>query len=237
MNKLIGAVLPLCCLLAVDGTAAEKPQSLRDKISYGIGLDFARNLKNLGVNVDLGSLEKGLKAGLEGAKPAIPEEELQKIMGEYQNTLRSKQMAVQNELLEKNGKEGEAFREQYKKGEGVVALPSGLMYKILKKGEGEIPKASDTVSCQYKAKLIDGKVFDDSENHGGPVQFSVQGVIKGWQEAIQLMPVGSSWEVVVPPELAYGNTGSGRVIPPNATLVFQIDLVSIKKDSESKPNG
>lgn len=131
-------------------------------------------------------------------------------------------------LAEKNTKEGEAFLEANKKKSGVITLPSGLQYKILKEGNGAKPTATQTVKCHYRGTLIDGKEFDSSYKRGEPTEFPVGGVIKGWTEALQLMPVGSKWELYIPSTLAYGERGAGQTIGPNAVLIFEIELLSIK---------
>ena len=128
---------------------------------------------------------------------------------------------------EKNKKDGEAFLAANKKKDGVITLPSGLQYKILKEGTGAKPTASQTVKCNYRGTFINGKEFDSSEIHGGPAEFPVGGVIKGWIEALQLMPVGSKWQLFVPSDLAYGPNGQGQMIGPNAALIFEIELLSI----------
>jgi FKBP-type peptidyl-prolyl cis-trans isomerase FklB len=129
---------------------------------------------------------------------------------------------------DKNKKAGEAFLAANKKKDGVVTLPSGLQYKILKAGNGAKPTASQTVSCNYRGTLIDGKEFDSSERNGKPAEFPVGQVIKGWVEALQLMPVGSKWQLFIPSDLAYGANGQGQIIGPNAVLIFDIELLSIK---------
>jgi FKBP-type peptidyl-prolyl cis-trans isomerase FklB len=135
-----------------------------------------------------------------------------------------------------NKKAGDAFLADNKTKDGVVTLPSGLQYKVITQGTGPKPTASDTVSCNYKGTLIDGKVFDASASHGGPIEFPVNGVIRGWTEALQLMPVGSKWQLFIPSDLAYGPRGAGADIGPNSTLVFEVELVSIKgKDNKTMP--
>jgi FKBP-type peptidyl-prolyl cis-trans isomerase FklB len=133
-----------------------------------------------------------------------------------------------------NKKEGEAFLADNKSKEGVVALPSGLQYKVLKQGDGPKPTATDSVVCNYRGTLINGTEFDSSPKHGGPATFPVNGVIKGWTEALQLMPVGSKWQLFVPSDLAYAERGAGGDIGPNATLIFEVELVSIENKSEEK---
>jgi FKBP-type peptidyl-prolyl cis-trans isomerase FklB len=141
-------------------------------------------------------------------------------------------MAKQKEEGAANKKDGDAFLAANKGKDGVVTLPSGLQYKILKQGNGPKPTANDTVECNYRGTLIDGKEFDASSKHGGPASFPVGGVIKGWTEALQLMPVGSKWQLFVPADLAYGDRGAGADIGPDATLIFEVELLSIKNDKD-----
>jgi FKBP-type peptidyl-prolyl cis-trans isomerase FklB len=148
--------------------------------------------------------------------------------------MREKQQAKMQVAGDANKKEGEAFLADNKSKEGVVALPSGLQYKVLKEGNGPKPTATDSVVCNYRGTLINGTEFDSSTKHGGPATFPVNGVIKGWTEALQLMPVGSKWQLFVPSDLAYAERGAGADIGPNATLIFEVELVSIQNKSEEK---
>jgi len=132
------------------------------------------------------------------------------------------------QLADKNQKEGEVFLAENKKKKGVITLPSGLQYQVIKEGTGKIPKATDTVTTHYRGTLIDGTEFDSSYKRGEPASFPVNGVIKGWTEALQLMKVGSKWQLFIPSNLAYGPQGAGQAIGPNATLIFEIELLSIK---------
>jgi FKBP-type peptidyl-prolyl cis-trans isomerase len=149
-------------------------------------------------------------------------------MTALQADLKSKREASTQVAGNANKTAGEAFLAANKTKEGVVTLPSGLQYKILKAGDGPKPTAADTVVCNYRGTLIDGKEFDASEKHGGPATFPVSGVIKGWTEALQLMPVGSKWQLYIPSDMAYGASGAGGDIGPNSTLIFDVELVSIK---------
>ena len=132
-------------------------------------------------------------------------------------------------------REGQAFLEANKAKEGIVTLPSGLQYKILKAGTGEKPEIDETVECNYRGTLIDGTEFDNSSKHNGPVTFPVRGVVMGWSEALLRMPVGSKWQIFVPPQLAYGKSGSGQIIPPNSTLIFEVELLAIKEKEQDGP--
>jgi FKBP-type peptidyl-prolyl cis-trans isomerase len=157
----------------------------------------------------------------------IGDQEAKEIIAAYQKERAGKMAEEKKKLGEKNKVEGTAFLTENKKKEGVKTLPSGLQYKVIKEGTGKTPKATDTVVTQYKGTLIDGKEFDSSYKRGEPATFPVNGVIRGWTEALQLMKEGSTWQLVVPPELAYGEQGAGP-IGPNATLIFEVELVSVK---------
>jgi len=214
-------------LLASECTGEPKaPKTEKDKVNYGIGVSVGRNIKQQGVEVDVDMVVKGLKDELSGKKLLMSEDELRKTMTAFQQNLRQKQIEEIKKAALDNKQEGDAFLADNKKKEGVVTLPSGLQYTILKAGEGKKPATEDTVEVRYRGTLIDGKEFDSS---GAETRtFKVSGVISGWREALQLMPVGSKWQLVVPPQLAYGERGLGRVIGPNATLIFEVELVGVK---------
>jgi FKBP-type peptidyl-prolyl cis-trans isomerase FklB len=200
----------------------------KDRNSYAIGMAFGASLRKGYVDVDPEILLQGLKAGLADAKTLLTEEEAHAAIMEVQAEAHKKQEEKMQQAAEENKKEGEAFLAANKTKEGVVTLPSGLQYKILQAGTGPIPTATDTVVCNYRGTFIDGKEFDSSYKHGQPATFPVSGVIKGWTEALQLMPVGSKWELYLPSDLAYGARGQGQVIGPNSTLIFEVELVSIQ---------
>jgi len=216
-------------LLAAQVSAQETPalKTQKDKVSYGIGVDVARNFKNQGIEVDLDLMIKGLRDELSGEKLLIPERELRRIMTAFQGELRQKQAQATKMTAQDNKKKGEVFLAENKTKDGVVALPSGLQYKILKAGDGKTPTDADTVEVQYRGTLINGTEFDSSEA-GQPATFKVAGVIPAWKEALKLMPVGSKWQLFIPPQLAYGERGAGRDIGPNATLIFEVELLAIK---------
>ncbi|MDD5008205.1 MAG: FKBP-type peptidyl-prolyl cis-trans isomerase [Syntrophorhabdaceae bacterium] len=210
---------------------AEEIQSLKtqkDKISYGIGVDMAENFKRLGMDLDLDILIKGLRDAYSNGKLLMTEDDLRATLNAYQNELMQKQVQTTRVVAEQNKKEGDAFLAQNKTKEGVVTLPSGLQYKIIKEGSGRKPTNADSVECHYRGTLINGTEFDSSYRRGQPATFKVAGVIPGWTEALKLMPVGSKWQLFIPPQLAYGERGAGRNIGPNTTLIFEIELLSIK---------
>ena len=218
----------------VQSAPAAVDKSDKKSVSYGVGVDIGRNFKRLGLDLDLDVLAKGLKDAHAGKKLDISDDDLRSIMSNYQNELKQKQIVALKTIGDANQKAGEAFLAENAKKAGVVSLPSGLQYKILTKGEGKLPGAEDTVTCNYRGTLLDGTVFDSSYQTGKPAIFKVSGVIPGWQEAIKLMPVGSKWEITIPSQLAYGQRGAGRDIGPNSTLIFEVELLDAQA-GEAKP--
>jgi len=207
--------------------AAQNPASplktQKDKLSYAIGMQVGGSIARQGIDVDQNTLMMGLKDAIAG-KPIMTEEDVRATMMQLQADMQAKQ----KEAAENNKKEGEAFLASNKTQQGVVTLPSGLQYKILKEGTGPKPTTTDSVVCNYRGTFINGKEFDSSYKHGQPATFPVTGVIKGWTEALQLMPVGSKWQLFIPSDLAYGERGYGGDIPGNSTLIFEIELLSIQ---------
>ena len=192
-----------------------------DKVSYSLGLSIASNLISSGVKtVNAEAFNDAMNTVFSGQMPEIMPDEANNILQDYFDKKKKKKG---NEALEA----GKAFLEENKKKEGVVVLPSGLQYKILTAGNGPKPKASDTVKCHYEGRLINGQVFDSSVRRGEPAEFPVGGVIQGWVEALQLMPVGSKWQLYIPSNLAYGTHGAGQSIGPNETLIFDVELLAI----------
>ncbi len=209
------------------GATGEKPMTTeKEKISYALGQNIGQNIKR-DFEVDVDALCKGLKDSQEG-KNVMTEEEMQKTMSSFQNQMREKQMAQMKKAAETNKAAGEAFLKENKAKEGVVTLPSGLQYKIITSGSGPKPTATQKVKCHYKGTTIDGKEFDSSYKRGEPATFQVNGVIKGWSEALQLMPVGSKWMLYIPSDLAYGDRGAGGAIEPGAALIFEVELLGIE---------
>jgi FKBP-type peptidyl-prolyl cis-trans isomerase FklB len=218
-----------------QATTAKKPgpaplvlKTPKDKASYAIGMNIGKGLHKDSVDVDPAILLRGLKDGMAGGKTLLTDDEAKSAMVAIQADLRKKQEAKMAIAGDANKKEGDEFLAQNKTKEGVVTLPSGLQYKILKEGTGPKPSASDSVICNYKGTLIDNTEFDSSYKRGQPATFPVGQVIKGWTEVLQLMPVGSKWQVFVPSDLAYGPRAPGGAIGPNATLIFEIELLSIQ---------
>ena len=229
--KLMFGLMLSAALVANPVVAAEKEElkTQKDKVSYVIGLDMGNSLKKNMVDVDIEILEKGIKDALSGAKPLMTEQEMKQTIMALQKDLQAKQQEQVKALAEKNKKEGEAFLAENKKKQGVITMPSGLQYKILTDGKGKSPKATDAVTVNYKGTLIDGTEFDSSYKRGQPATFTVNGVIPGWTEALQLMREGSKWKLFVPSNLAYGERGAGGPIGPNAVLIFEVELLSVKK--------
>ncbi|MBM4160332.1 MAG: FKBP-type peptidyl-prolyl cis-trans isomerase [Ignavibacteria bacterium] len=217
-------------LLPFVTTAQQKAslKSQRDKVSYTIGLDIGRNLKRQLIDVDLNLFMQGIKDGLTDAKALLSDNEAQEVMMTFQKEQMAKLNENAKKLGEKNKKEGEAFLAENKKKPGIVTLPSGLQYKIIKEGTGRNPKTTDTVVTHYRGTLLDGKEFDSSYKRGEPATFPLNGVIRGWTEALQLMKPGSKWQLFIPPQLAYGERGAGQDIGPNATLIFEVELLAVK---------
>jgi len=206
----------------------------KDKVSYIIGMEIGKNFKKQSIDIDPDILTKGIKDAISGGKPLLTEQEIQENMVTFQKEMMAKQEELAKKLGENNKKEGEAFLAENKKKDGVKTLPSGLQYKVVKAGTGKKPKLTDTVTTQYRGTLIDGTEFDSSYRRGQPVSFQVTGVIPGWTEALQLMEEGAKWQLFIPPNLAYGERGAGRDIGPNATLIFEIELVSIQEKKQEK---
>jgi FKBP-type peptidyl-prolyl cis-trans isomerase FklB len=201
----------------------------KDKVSYSIGMEIGKNLKTQSLDVNPEFLAKGLKDSFSDGKPLMTDDEMREVLIGFQKEMMAKQQELAKQLGEKNQKEGDAFLAENKKKEGVITLPSGLQYKVIKAGSGNKPKATDNVSVHYQGTLTNGTEFDSSYRRGQPVSFPVNGVIPGWTEALQLMEVGAKWQVVIPSNLAYGDRGAGPQIGPNSTLIFEIELLSIEE--------
>ena len=221
----LGLVLPAIQVNAEETTALKTD---KDKVNYSIGANIIGSIKQQGVEIDLDLVIKGMKDAYAGGKMLLSEEEIRTGIDKYQIAVKQKRSLKMAKASEENKKEGEAYLAENGKKEGVVTLPSGLQYKILKAGSGKKPSDTDTVECNYRGTLINGTEFDSSQRAGKPATFKVSGVIPGWREALKLMPVGSTWQLAVPSALAYGDRGAGSKIGPNATLIFEVELVAIK---------
>ncbi len=233
MKVFISSVLVLL-LAGIALAESQEFKSEKEKLSYSMGVATGTQLKRQEIDVDVDLFAKGIKDVISGAPLVLSEQEVQETLTKFQKELAAKQAEKTKEAAEKNKKEGETFLAENKKKEGVKTLPSGLQYRVVKEGTGRMPKENDSVVTNYRGKLIDGTEFDSSYKRGQPATFPVKGVIKGWTEALQLMKEGSTWELFVPSDLAYGERGAGSVIGPNATLIFEVELISIKNDAEQK---
>lgn len=230
-----GAQAPAAKAPAAKAPAAKAPaadselKTEKDKTSYAIGMEMGKGVKTQGIDVDADLLMKGLRDALSDKPSLMSDDDLRAVMTKLQTEVKQKQQAAQQAAAAENKAKGEAFLAENAKKTGVVSLPDGLQYKVMTAGTGKKPAESDTVLCNYKGTFMDGTEFDGSEKAGKPVPFPVKGVIPGFKEALQLMPVGSKWQVFIPPALAYGERGAGNVIAPNSTLVFEIELVGIQE--------
>jgi len=223
-------------------TAGQTPAALtlatpKDKLSYSIGMNIGKSLKRDNVDVDPAIVLRGLRDVLGGGNLLMNDQEAQSILTNLQTDLRKKQEQEMQQVGETNKKEGDAFLTANKIKDGVVALPSGLQYKILQEGTGPKPTAADTVTVNYRGTLINGTEFDSSYKRGQPASFPVGGIIKGWTEALLLMPVGSKWQLFIPADLAYGPRQASPAIGPNSTLVFEVELLSIQPKAATPPTA
>jgi FKBP-type peptidyl-prolyl cis-trans isomerase len=231
-------VAALCVALTFSGMVyaadAQNLQSDKDKVSYGIGMDIGSNLKKQQIEIDPEVLSRGLKDSYRGGKTVLTEEEAQRTIKTFQQQMAVKQQEMRKKLAEKNRREGEKFLAENARKEGVTTLPSGLQYKVLKAGTGKSPKENDSVTMKVKGSLLDGttieSVYEGEEwMPGDPESFEVSTAIAAWKEALPLMKEGAKWQLVVPPNLAYGERGDGRNIGPEATLIYELELLSIEE--------
>jgi len=225
------AVLGVMLLTAqVSGAEPGVLKTQKEKVSYAVGAEVAKSIKQQGIDLDVDVLLKAVKDVLSAQNLLMTDDEIRKTTATVHAELKQKRMQgmrVRTKDAEENRKEGEAFLAENKTKEGVVTLPSGLQYRILKAGDGKKPSDADTVECHYRGTLINGTEFDGTEE-GKPANLKVSALIPGWKEAMKLMLVGSKWQIFIPPQLAYGERGVGRDIGPNATLIFEVELLAIK---------
>ncbi|MCD4720252.1 MAG: FKBP-type peptidyl-prolyl cis-trans isomerase [Desulfobacula sp.] len=213
------------CFANEDKEQAIEKADLEKQISYALGYDIFDKLKE-NFKLDPEFFMMGAKDNHE-KQPKLTQEKLRQILISYQRLARQKQIERITMESKENREKGLKFLEENKQKEGVVTLPSGLQYRVVIEGDGPLPKATDTVECHYKGTLIDGTVFDSSYQRGKPATFQVGGVIQGWIEALQMMKVGSKWELTIPPDLAYGDRGAGAIIKPGSTLIFDVEVLGI----------
>ena len=214
-------------ILAQDPAAdPTKDPEFYTKVSYAIGHQMGKNFKKDDLEINMDYFFAGVTDAMQGTSK-YDEAVLQKVMRDFQNVYRQRMAAKQEKALKKNLEEANAFLEKNKTNEGVMSTESGLQYKVLTAGTGRQPKASDKVKVHYKGTTLDGQEFDSSYKRGQPASFALNGVIKGWTEGVQLMKEGAKWTFYIPPGLAYGTRGSGAKIPPNAALIFEIELLEV----------
>jgi len=227
----VAALLSATAVCAQDTQAKAAPTfaNQTDKVSYAIGVDIAGNFKKQGIDINPEQFAKGLADAWAGGKVLMNDEEVKATLMAFQNELKAKMQEKAKAAGEKNKKDGEQFLAANKSKPGVMTTASGLQYKVVKEGAGAKPTPEDTVSVNYKGTLIDGTEFDSSYKRNQPATFTVKGVIPGWTEALQLMTVGSTYQLFIPSNLAYGERGAGSTIGPNSTLVFEVELLSIEK--------
>ncbi len=225
--------------IAIPVLAEDRPalKDTKDKVSYSIGLDIGSNLKRNKIDINSDTFAAGLKDGMSGAKPLMTEAEMQQVMTQFSKDMQEKTNAARQEAAQKNKAEGEKFLADNKSKPDVKTTASGLQYKMVKDGSGTPPKATDSVVVNYRGTLIDGTEFDSSYKRGEPATFPVNQVIKGWTEALQLMKPGSKYELFIPSNLAYGERGAGADIGPNATLKFEVELLSVKPAAAPTPSA
>jgi FKBP-type peptidyl-prolyl cis-trans isomerase len=224
---------------AKTAPAAAPLTTRKQKFSYALGMSIGSglgaNLKKQSVEVDPNLVSQGLKDSMAGGKTRLTQDEAQTVLKDVQTEVQKQQQEKMQQAAAKNKGEGEAFLAANKSTEGVVTTASGLQYKIITAGTGPKPASTDQVKCNYRGTLINGTEFDSSYKRGQPVTFGVNGVIKGWTEALQLMPVGSKWQLFIPASLAYGERGAGQEIGPDETLIFEVELISIEDKAKAKP--
>ncbi len=221
---------------AKTAPAPLKLTTQKQKVSYAIGMGLGKNLKRDSLDIDPAILLRGLKDAMAGSTPLLTDEEAKAAITQLQAEVRAKEEEKSKVAALENKMKGDAFLAANKTKEGVVTLPSGLQYKIMTAGAGPKPATDDIVVCNYRGTLVDGTEFDSSYKRGEPIKIPVGQVIKGWTEAIQLMPVGSKWQLYIPSDLAYGDRGApGSPIGPNSTLIFDVELLSIEPKQAKEP--
>ncbi|MGI8820685.1 MAG: FKBP-type peptidyl-prolyl cis-trans isomerase [Chthoniobacterales bacterium] len=234
------SLICLTAILFVSSLFAQNTPELKDekdKVSYSIGLDIGNTFKKQSMDINPDILVAGMRDAISGAKPQLNEEQVKETMTNFSKAMMEKQAEQTKEAATKNATEGEKFLTENKAKEGVKTTASGLQYKVLQEGNGASPKATDTVMVNYRGTLINGTEFDSSYKRNEPASFPVNRVIKGWTEALQLMKPGAKYELFVPANLAYGERGAGGEIGPNQTLIFEVELLSVKPASADAPGA
>jgi FKBP-type peptidyl-prolyl cis-trans isomerase len=218
-------------LLTIAAAAQDAPnlKTEKEKMSYALGMQMGADFRKQTLDLDLAAFNKGLAQSFHGDKTLLTEDEMRAILANAKEEYKQKQAALREEKAEVTLKEGEQFLAENKNKEGVVTLPSGLQYKILKEGIGDLPQLNEHVLCIYRGMLLDGTEFDNSNRHDGPTTFPMRGVLEGWREALLRMRVGSKWQLFIPPDLAYGKRGAPSMnVPPNATVIYDLELFAVK---------
>lgn len=232
--KLLASVILGTTMMSSYAAAEASLTNDLEKLSYSIGVDLGSNIKKQKIDINVPALAQGIEDSISGKPLKMTDEQMKDSLVKFQKDLMAKRTKEFEEQSDKNKAKGEAFLKDNKTKTGVIALESGLQYKILSAGNGPKPAKTDTVTVEYTGRLIDGTVFDSSKKTGKPATFKLDQVIPGWTEALQLMPVGSTWEIYVPSNLAYGERNIGGLIGPNETLIFNVHLLSIDKTPDVK---
>lgn len=229
MKYIIMTVLGVVLSLGIS-SAGDKLElkDQNEKESYTLGYKYGESFKKQGMDIAVEEFNAGFRDATGGNAPQMTPEDMNATLSELQKRMVAAQQERLRKMAAKNLEEGQTFMTQNAKKDGVKTLPSGLQYKVIQEGSGEMPKADDTVTVNYRGSFMDGTEFDSSYKRGQPASFKVNGVIKGWTEALQLMKEGSKWELFLPSDLAYGERGAGQAIPPNSTLIFEVELISIQ---------
>ncbi|OUD12181.1 FKBP-type peptidyl-prolyl cis-trans isomerase [Thioflexithrix psekupsensis] len=225
--SLLSVPVLLCSSLAFADLA--KPESDVDKLSYSFGQNVGKSLQHQETELNMDYIFQGIRDALGNQAGLLSDEEIQQVLLSYQQDKIAKQEEAHRKQAEENKAKGDAFLAENAKKEGVVTLPSGLQYKEVTAGTGKTPSKDDQVTVHYRGTLINGEEFDSSHKRGEPITFPVSGVIAGWTEALQLMKEGAKWQLFIPSELAYGSRGTGGVIGPDETLIFDVELISVAK--------
>lgn len=229
MKRVIVSLIGASLLVGVSAYAATTLSTEQDKLSYSMGVMTGKAFKEHQIQVNAQAFSAGLNDGYTGNKTLLTDTEMHQLLANFQQQAMVKMQEKMKQAAAENAQKGQAFLAENKSKPDVKTTADGLQYKVIKPGNGESPAATDTVTVNYEGRLLDGKVFDSSYQRGKPITFPVNGVIKGWQEALQLMKPGAEWELYIPAELAYGTQGAPGVIGPNETLIFKVSLISVQK--------
>jgi FKBP-type peptidyl-prolyl cis-trans isomerase FklB len=227
-SRIFLSALLIILAMVTSAFGEDELKNKGDKLSYALGLNIGNSFKQQSIEIKPDIFLKGIKDAFAGGKQLLSDDEVRETMVALNKELAEKKAEAMKKLAEKNKEDAVTFFAENKKKEGVKTLASGLQYKIITEGKGQNPKATDTVTVNYRGTLIDGKEFDSSYRRGEPATFPVNGVISGWTEALQLMKAGAKWQLFIPSNLAYGEKGAGNLIGPNAALIFEVELISVK---------